>query len=143
MSPVTALLESLHSSMIDELTERHPEPKPGLGMPVRQPRFASPHPDLGSALACEVALAQAQAVVILAFAPAALKALRTDTRAFWDSLLKRAGTEFMRRGIRPRLGKIVEIDCKAGLPAGMLAPQRLIWIPFSLGSAVCFLGIGA
>ena len=42
MSPWTALLESLHSALIDEVTDRHPEPKPELGLPKRQSQFAFP-----------------------------------------------------------------------------------------------------
>jgi hypothetical protein len=42
MSPWTALLQSLHSALIDEITDRHPEPKPELGLPKKFKSFQFP-----------------------------------------------------------------------------------------------------
>ena len=46
MSPWTALLQSLHSALIDEVTDRHPEPKPELGFPKKQSQFQFPAPNV-------------------------------------------------------------------------------------------------
>ena len=67
MSPWTALLESLHSSLIDELTDRHPEPKPELGMPIRMNAFVAPSAELQTALVSLVVIQSQLGLAVLAF----------------------------------------------------------------------------
>ncbi|MGK5082718.1 hypothetical protein WDW37_05375 [Bdellovibrionota bacterium FG-1] len=147
MSPWTALLESLHSALIDELIQRHPEPKPELGMPIRQRELAFPASGLPDALLCSISFATGQSES-LGFA---LLGVDTDCRQklgiapqqLWDSLIRRAGQEFFYRGIKPRLGNPVEIqrDASPLLPKGFPIPGRVIWVPFRLNPGVCYLGV--
>lgn len=146
MSPWTALLESLHSAMIDELTERHPEPKPELGMPVRRSAFEA----IGDA--CDQVLVSRAAfedvalggtgLAMLALSPEARTVLKLDEQKLWNALLKRAGGEFLHRKIKPKLEPAQVIAASAALPPGLAQPQRVIWIPFKLGSAQLRLGVG-
>lgn len=151
MSPWTALLESLHSALIDELIERHPEPKPELGMPQRHRHLAMPAPGALSAVICEVSFALAQPTTassetcgfaLIAVDEACAKNLKLDAPLVWNALIKRAGREFGFRGIQPRLGDLKVLKGPT-LPAGFSEPARVIWIPFKLGSGVCYLGVGA
>jgi len=151
MSPWTALLESLHSALIDELIERHPEPKPELGMPQRHRQLAMPAPGTLSAVICEVSFALAQPTAasseargfaLIAIDDACIKELKLDAAQLWNALLKRAGREFGFRGIQPRLGDLRDLK-SAALPPGFAEPVRVIWIPFKLGAGACYLGVGA
>jgi hypothetical protein len=148
MTPWTALLESLHSALIDELTERHPEPKPGLGVPLRQKEFAAPGPEIVHVLACQVSFDQGRGHAFLALDAKAAKILELNSQELWDSLIKRAGAEFSRRSIRPKLATPVHLMRSETLdtlpaPAWSHPPQRVVWIPFSLGEGKCFLGLAA
>jgi hypothetical protein len=149
MSPWTALLQSLHSALIDELTDRHPEPKPELGMPVRQNEFAFPSVDFPVALVCEVTFVlsdgkESRGFSLFGMDPICAKKLGLDTRGGWDALVKRAGGEFMHHKIRPRFGSVVELrNPERELPAGFAAPGRVVWVPFKLNPGICYLGIGA
>src|ERR1700722_15082723 len=69
MNPWTGLFQSVHSALIDELTERHPEPKPELGMPVREASYRIPDPALSSILVCGVDLSEQRGVLLLASDP--------------------------------------------------------------------------
>jgi hypothetical protein len=137
----------LHSALIDELTERHPEPKPELGMPQRQRELALPVPGLTGALICETSFAleaggETRGFALFAADAEAASKLGLDSRALWEALIKRAGREFMFRGIKPRLGDVRVLE-GPGLPAGYAAPGRVVWIPFKLNPGVCWLGVGA
>ncbi|MCM2276993.1 MAG: hypothetical protein NDJ89_02835 [Oligoflexia bacterium] len=148
MNVWTAVLESLHSALIDELVERHPEPKPTLGMPVRQRQPVSPVPG-GKVLLCELlpngeGPEAVRGAALLAFDPGFMKALGIGHVAFWQALLKRAGTEFQRRQIQPRIGNPVEIPAGTAalaLPAGYGEPTRVIWVPFQIPEGTCHLGL--
>lgn len=147
MSPWTALLESLHSALIDELTERHPEPKPELGMPQRHRQLALPAPGLQGALICEASFAleaggETRGFALFAADAEAVLKLKLSSRKLWDALIKRAGREFMFRNIKPRLGDAKELP-SAELPPGFATPARVIWIPFKLNPGTCYLGVGA
>src|SRR4051812_31960997 len=108
MSPWTALLESLHSALIDEITERHPDPKPELGMPLRQSRFALPSAKVDAIILSEVSFDQSKGIALIATSTACLKTLKITNSDLWKALLKRAGSEFSRRQIQPKLGQVVE-----------------------------------
>jgi hypothetical protein len=151
MSPWTALLESLHSSLIDELTERHPEPKPELGMPQRHRQLAMPAPGALRVAICEVSFVLAQPTpagnetrgfALVALDEPCAGKLKLDALKLWDALIKRAGREFMFRGIQPRLGN-PGLLAEPSIPPGYAEPSRVIWIPFKLGPGTCYLGVGA
>ena len=101
MSPWTAFLESLHSALIDEITERHSEPKPELGLPLRQNRFAVPSSEVEQLLLVEVACGTSPGIALLAQA-GFMKAIRLSPQDLWNAIVQRAETEFSRRGIEPR-----------------------------------------
>lgn len=142
MSPWTALLESLHSALVDELIERHPEPKPTLGLPLRQREFGAPAESLKSLLVTQVAIGDNQGLACLALDSACLTELGIQPSTLWEALVKRAAVEFARRQLRPRFDKSAELGPGVKLPPGHLQPQRVIWIPFTLKDGRCFLGIG-
>ncbi|MCM2323311.1 MAG: hypothetical protein NDJ90_08615 [Oligoflexia bacterium] len=148
MNVWTALLESLHSSLIDELIERHPEPKPTLGMPLRQKQPQAPV--AGKLLLCEVLFGDEKSglqrgTAMLAFEPPFMKALAVGPVDFWSAILKRAGSEFQRRNIRPRISNPVEVEARTNeaiqLPQGFAPPTRVIWIPFQVPKGSCYLGM--
>jgi hypothetical protein len=143
MSPWTALLESLHSSLIDEITERHPEPKPELGMPRRLNQWGEPATEVTSILISEVAIGDQRGLAALALEPGFEKALKIEAKDLWKSLLRRAGAEFMRRQVKPIVSEPQLLDEPYPLPKGYSEPGRLIWIPFRVGKSACYLGIGA
>jgi hypothetical protein len=149
MNPWTALLESLHSALIDELIERHPEPKPELGMPIRQKIFAFPSADLATALVCDATFAleaggESAGFAILGADALCEKKLNLSTQGMWEALLKRAGREFDMRKIRPRVGSAVELRNSGAvtLPRGFAVPSRVVWVPFKLNPGICYLGVG-
>lgn len=151
MSPWTALLESLHSALIDELIELHPEPKPELGMPQRHRQLVMPASGPLTAVICEItftlaqptpAVTETRGFALIAVDEVCAKKLKLDAGKLWSALIKRAGREFGFRGIQPRLGGLKELKNPA-LPPGFAEPARVIWIPFKLGSGTCYLGVGA
>lgn len=162
MSPWTALLESLHSALIDELNERLPGHKPELGMPMRQRELALPAPGLEAFLIAEMSFVREEAaaatatssgpgghagdsrgIALLACDPDCRAKLQLETRALWDALIRRAGKEFMFRKIQPRLGAVTEPRAPFALPPGYPPPGRVVWIPFRLHPGICYLGVGA
>ena len=143
MSPWTALLESLHSALIDELTERHPEPKPELGLPSRHSSFTLPKESPPEILFCEVDQEPGgKGTVLLALDLGCSKTLKLSAEELWKAILKRAGSEFMRRQIKPKLGRVTLAAAGPALPAGYNEPQRLVWIPFRLPAGRIYLGMG-
>ncbi len=143
MSPWTALLESLHSALIDELVERHPEPKPELGMPVRKTQFSLPDPSATSWVLCEVVMGTSAGIAVIAMNADCAKTLSATPKDLWDAVLKRAGSEFSRREIKPRVSQLVEPKNTTPLPKGYPEPTRMIWIPIRFPSGSCYLGVGA
>lgn len=144
MSPWTALLESLHSAVIDELVERHPEPKPELSMPVRRSLWSKPSDLLDKTFMCRVEFPAGAGVALLAMEPASAKKLGVKLPELWKSVLKRAGSEFARRGIQPKLDAPFEIAFSEPYPKGLEPePKRWVWIPIKLQGDACFLGIAA
>lgn len=141
MSPWTALLESLHSALIDELCERHPDPKPELGMPIRKAVFSLPDPSADSIVVCEVEQAGGRGIGSIAMNKDCAKTLGIGPKELWEACMKRAGMEFARRQIRPTVTTTVELKDTA-LPKGFPEPQRMIWIPVRFPSGSCYLGMG-
>lgn len=151
MNPWTALLESLHSALIDELTERHPEPKPVLGMPIRKNQWIVPATAARDIWISEILQKAADGREQVGFAcltldPSCASTLKVDAQTLWDALIRRAGTEFQRRGIAPKLSRGVQTDEKSQLPEKLTKtaqqPGRVIWIPIALGRGQVFLGVG-
>jgi hypothetical protein len=146
------LLESLHSALIDELTERHPKPKPELGMPQRHRTLAMPAAGKLDALICEASFVLAEPAAdgsretrgfaLLAIDEAAAAKLKCDAAKLWASLIKRAGREFGFRNIQPRLSDVRALP-GPDIPPGFIQPSRVIWIPFKLGAGSAYLGVGA
>jgi hypothetical protein len=142
VNPWTAVFQSVHSALIDELTERHPEPKPELGMPIREAEYRLPDPALTSILVSEVNLADQRGVLLLASEPGFMKALKVPAVELWDSIMKRAGSEFMRRGIRPVLSPAITLLASSALPTSFPPLGRVVWIPFRIPAGRCHLGLG-
>jgi len=148
MSPWTALLESLHSALIDEVTDRHPDPKPELGLPKRQSQFAFPASDVPTTLWLEVTFTTAagasKGAAMLAFQPGFLKDLKLKTsQQLWEAMLKRAGSEFARRQIQPVFGGLSELASSSPVPKELGALPRIVWIPIKLPGGDCYFGIAA
>jgi hypothetical protein len=142
MNPWTALLESLHSALIDELVERHPEPKPELGMPIRKTQFSLPDPSATSWILCELVCDGQRGIAVIAMNADCSKTLDIGPGALWDAVMKRAGAEFSRREIRPRVSQQEEPKNTTPLPKGYPEPGRMIWIPIRLPAGSCYLGLG-
>lgn len=141
MTPWTALLESLHSSLIDELTELHPEPKPILGMPTWQRRIQLPQLKVTLVL-CEFEFGSQKGLSLLTAPPDLITSLRTTPMDLWSSILKCSEKEFCRRKISPKIGVAHEFpDCDA-LPLGYVEPRGAIWIPFEIPAGKMNLGLG-
>jgi len=143
MSPWTTLLESFHSSLIDELIERHPEPKPELGLPTRKPKFELPETGLASVICATADFGSSPTgCVALCLSAGAAKKLKLQSSELWAAVGKRAVVEFGHRGIQPRLGQATPLGAGGTLPAGFSEPQRMVWIPFRIGGDVIYLGMG-
>src|SRR6185437_13800310 len=142
MNPWTGLLESLHSSLIDEVTDRHPEPKPELGLPLRQSRFALPSPEVEHLLLVEVSFDASQGIALLASQDGFAKSLKLDSQKLWDAMIKRAGTEFNRRQIQPKFAPVQQLRATDAFPNSTLKCGRVIWIPIRLPKGQCFFGVG-
>ncbi|HUP57158.1 MAG TPA: hypothetical protein VM598_06875 [Bdellovibrionota bacterium] len=143
MNPWTAILQSVHSALIDELTDRHPEPKPELGMPLRENHYRVPDPSLTSVLACGIEISGQRGVLFLAGEPGFAKKLGLAPTELFQAVLKRAGGEFMHRGIRPVFSAPVTVLGSSPLPGDLPVPGRVVWIPFKIPAGTCFLGLGA
>ena len=143
MTPWTSLLESIHSALIDELTERHPKPKPELGMPVRKTDITLPDQRLESTLLISVEMDDSRGIVMLSFQNEFMKALHTDPQEFWRALGKRSGTEFARRNILPRFAKPELLEGALQVQDRAQTPLRVVWIPFKLPAGTCYLGLAA
>ena len=142
MSPWTALLQSLHSALIDELVERHPEPNPELGMPSRARGLALPQAPIAELLVCEIAFGESKGFGALALEPGFGKATGLDAQALWDAMLRRAGSEFHRRGIKPVLGRTEVVKGNPRFPERLPQPDRVIWTPLKVPQGTCHFGMG-
>ena len=142
MSPWTAFLESLHSALIDEITDRHPEPKPELGLPLRQNRFAVPSSEVEQLLLVEVACGASTGIALLASQAGFMKAISLTSQDLWNAMVLRAGAEFSRRGIQPNFSAVQKFQATDAFPSSTLRCARVIWIPIRLPGGQCFFGVG-
>ena len=145
-SPWNALLESLHSSLIDELNERMPDHKPELGMPKRISNTERPSPGLLPIYWARVSLessppsnnaptVKAMGWVAVAVDETATQLLQNDIFKFWHAVLARAQTsEFSRRGIKPIFESLDSLT--------QATAKMVIWMPFRMQNAQIFLGVG-
>lgn len=141
-SPWNALLESLHSALIDELNERFPDEKPELGMPMRQAELAAPAEGIGEYALIEIELSAQKGIALIGVALLGTDSALGDALKLWQAVFKRAQPEFARRGISPRAMSISKArGCTPALPKGIV-PNRVIWIPFKIDQARIYLGLG-
>jgi hypothetical protein len=136
MSGWSTVFQTLHSCLIDELTDRYPDPQPVLGLPRKFPGFCMPHgaehPELWYA---PLSLDGKQAWFILATQSRTRENFPRSWNEFWASLLKTIEHE---KGIRKQAFEV-------GKPQPMETPPevtQLIWVPFALGGGTCFMGMG-
>jgi hypothetical protein len=145
MSPWTALLQSLHSALIDEVTDRHPEPKPELGLPKRQSRFDFPSALTKKILVVDVSIptsdGASEGFAMLGFQPEFLNAAQLKAPELWSAMLKRAQSDFSRRNISPIFGKPSELKSSADASKELLALKQIVWIPISVPQGECWFGI--
>jgi hypothetical protein len=142
MSPWTAFLESLHSALIDEITDRHPEPKPELGLPLRQNRFAVPSSEVEQLLLVEVTCGTSPGIALLASQAGFMKAIQLAPQDLWNAMVQRAGAEFSRRGIQPKFSAVQKLQATDAFPSSTLRCARVIWIPIGIPGGQCFFGVG-
>lgn len=142
-SPWTGLLEALHSALIDELTDRHPEPKPVLDLPRRHSSWTIPGQDVTTILRCEFQFGDQAGTALLALAPPFAQALGLTPILLWQAVLKRAGSEFHLRHLHPKLGPVNEFSTAAPPPENLGRARRLVWIPLQIPAGRCFLGLTA
>ncbi len=148
MSPWTAVMQSLHSSLIDEVIERASEPKPTLGLPIRLAKWHPPQGDGQSSkdlkivlIDCEFKGHKPTGFLSIALSHAASQRLQLSAEQFWQAVFKRAGSEFHRRSIQPITGNIEAIATEATSLSS--AVSRLIWTPIELNTnELIFFGVG-
>jgi hypothetical protein len=135
----TAYFQALHSALIDELIERHPEPKPCLGLPRRGQGFFDPpigagKPEIWTRLSD---VAGSGALLALAY-DASIEAYLNPpgVAPLWTAWVARAQREFEIRRY-PALAAEAE---KRVRPDS--APGTFVWIPFELQQGTLFMGFG-
>jgi len=136
----TALLESLHSALVDELNEQFKKIKPELGLPLRQAKFAIPHQEVAWLCHSEIFFGDVKGVAFLALSVQA----HQDDDLIWNGMIRRAGAEFGRRQIQPRLHPMKKNAVTNGaiFISNLPEMKRVIWIPFRLGDRAFYLGLG-
>jgi hypothetical protein len=142
MSPWTALLQSLHSALIDEVTDRHPEPKPELGLPKKLTSFQFPSDQATKVFWVKTRFTDSSGVVLIAFQEKFFETLGLNAAEFWELLSKRATAEFTRRQITPIFEIRGELSRSNETPAEFAQLSKLVWIPFFLSAHECWLGLG-
>jgi hypothetical protein len=143
MSPWTALLQSLHSALIDEVTDRHPEPKPELGLPKKQSAFQFPSDAATKMIWVKTSFGPLNGAVLIAYQDEFMKALNVNAGQFLGLISKRAGSEFTRRQIAPAFQTPAELKNSDKIPAELSALPRIVWIPITLPAGSCWFGIAA
>jgi hypothetical protein len=142
MSPWTALLQSLHSAVIDEVTDRHPEPKPELGLPKKQSAFQFPSAQASKLFWVKASFSESTGAVLIAFQEEFFQALGVSVAQFWELIAQRADGEFARRNIAPLFEKRAEFSSPAQTPDELVRLSKVVWIPIELPGGQCWLGIG-
>ncbi len=142
MNPWNLLLESLHSSLIDELIERSPNPRPVLGLPRKENGLLWPDPALPQLLAVDVKLTPVDsACILMGVDGAAQGRIGTELEALWERMVARGKKhEFERRKLAPGFSNARRINAKANDTYPLL--RKMIWIPFGLQPGTLYLGLG-
>ncbi len=150
MTPWTAFFHSVHSSLIDELNERFPDSKPELKMPVRFSGFAYL---AGMTQACLSAIQirmegePTWGYLTLAWDANALQTFQNNPNELWSALLRRAGSEFSRRGIQPQfeVPRLISLhpdsDPYFEWPKAWPTPEKTVWVPFLLQRGTVSFGL--
>ncbi len=142
MSIWTALLESFHSALIDELNSSKPSSKPELGLPIRHSQLQSPSQQALIAIWVQV-FAEPSGAVFLACDEKLKVVLKLQSvEALWKTVVERAHREFEHRKIKPRFGAVQGLSPDFSMPKGLSPLKRVIWIPIGLDGGKCFLGVG-
>ncbi|HCM41047.1 MAG: hypothetical protein A2Z97_02885 [Bdellovibrionales bacterium GWB1_52_6] len=128
-SPWSALLESLHSALIDELTDHFADQKPSLGLPLNRGGFLPPE----SAKCLLIFNVRIEGVGGEGVAFLSASEDKMDLHGVWCGLMRRAVVEFSRRRISPDL-KIIETTAVPMI-------LRSVWIPIEI-HGTWHLGIG-
>jgi hypothetical protein len=143
MSLWSSILESFHSSLVDELNHRREDLRPELGLPIRQTQLKSPAASGSLSILHAQVFGEPGGVVLLASDRAALEFLGVQRiEELWSGMSARTPQEFDRRKIRPRLGVAMMLKEDWSLPPGVTAPKRVIWIPFGIDGGRVYLGVG-
>jgi hypothetical protein len=141
VSPWNLLLESLHSSMVDELIERAPARKPELGLPRRENGLLWPNPVFAELQVWKIDLGGESGWVFLGMDETARKRASCEPEKLWEGLLSRARKlEFPRRKLAPVFHSAQVL--RGNHPIDHPKPARVIWIPFSLLPGQVCLGVG-
>ncbi len=99
---------------------------------MRQNQFALPDSSL-ELFQCVFQLEGAKGLGLLALDASLPKAAKLTGAQFWDSILKRARTEFTQRKVAP-------VTSENGPEVGTL--KKVIWFPIKLDFGRCFIGLG-
>lgn len=142
MSAWNGVLQALHSALIDELNESFPEEKPELGLPARIAGWGL-SAQAQTALVAKVSV-DGQAGVAALGSLSSQK--ETELKELFARVVKRADSDFQRRGISPVFDSQPAYGADGRLPAGFSSPSMVIWLPISLDTKkerfVFDLGVG-
>lgn len=142
MNPWQALLESLHSSFMDEIRARLGDSKTlELGMPKAFPGWGLPDSTLEVGCLARVELAGHSGWAIVAAATDSKSWAKGSVDEYWQGTLSRAAKEFSKRGIRPVLAASSPWQSSKGFPGGD-APARLIWMPVKVQGRAVAVAVG-
>lgn len=119
MSIWNGVLQSIHSSLIDELNERFPKDKLELGLPKRFDGWAS-SPNSETFLFRRVHSAEGDGITALGTLKSQVAA---DTKKIWEATIVRATKEFGIRKIDARFGDVLEAPPKLSMT---------IWLPIRI-----------
>jgi hypothetical protein len=142
MTPWTALLESLHSALIDELLVLHPKTKPVLGLPTRQKGFACP-PGVTQVLRIPVEFRHQAHERSFGHVFLARRSEQVALEDLWNAMKNRAGAEFSRRQIQPLFSQPSLYRSELGWEPKVPLPGRTVWIPIDSYFGQIYFGIGA
>ena len=136
-------MQSLHSALIDEVTDRHPEPKPELGLPKKFSAFQSPSAEASKMFWVKTSFGTSHGAVLLAYQDGFMKALAVNPNQFWELISRRADLEFTRRQITPAFEVQFEFTSSEKTPVELSLFPRIVWIPIVLPTGSCWFGIAA
>ena len=128
MNVWNALLQSLHSALIDEINVQFKKDKLELGLPKRHEGWFSPE-HLEALHFSRVHFKSGETGVVCLSIPPSID------KDFWTKTLSRAEVEFKRRSVEPLLG-----DLTPSLPAQ--TTRMVLWMPVKLVSRSLYFDLG-